>query len=913
MDDNKTVNVKTKKKLPLGVKLLLLPFDIVLVLLLVVLLWFAFCFFDRVKPVEALPPDYAVYLRTDSVWDTVEPLLDLDATLIAMTSPEFKDYRDTFLEIKQSKLRNNFFVKTALKRRVDAAVYGYEDDGKLSALCVLDAGIISGAVRLVPYIIPHVKAAAEQIEISVNNHGTFYQFGDAGCFVIKKNLVIFSTSRNLLEQAMTYSNGDLYQKEELEVFKKKLRDPLRILADGRNVLKLVAQMPVSEEDKKNNTPSMLKNYLEMIVPYLSEEEYTTVNFGISESDLNLTISVPMGITEDYVSVDNESPVLNLLEKESQVPSLLPKFADDVQYYTLISAGSLSELRDATVKILPDSKKFLATWNKSDTVSKIVFNTSLDELLFSWTGSEFAIFGIEGKSEPVFALSISDEAKRRQIFDRVFASYIVQSNDSLLVDGVRLPSINMPSFVLSVLQELNINVPHPYYLIKDDFIFLSESPENLVAINSDAKSTKKLSGSENWMKVSSKHSPYSTLSLYYNLERSVPFFIKGNSTMSKILALYNAGRFDLRIKDSMLTVQLQASALELESSQHIPGFPFELENKSNSELIKSNAKKSKTIYWVENGISVNSLDCGKFEKQTFELPEVQYIVAADEATIKANGGEIWAVTKTGVVYLLNSKLEVLNGYPVLSGLSMTCAPFIYKDSLVLIGNDGVMCFVSPNGEIKNLETDVESEIKSTPTVNGDILAFYEKGFFGGIHIYKNLEPVTAEGPFEMEGIAYGSPCVFNAGGKQYTAMITQAGVLYVYDFAGNLMQPFPVTLPGVFFMNVEMADGYLFALSSEGALFRVGLDGKSLRVKIPYFTAKTGHITVCDYDGQTGQEIFVSGDGNSIYGFNSAMEMLPQFPVSGYGKPLFQDLNGDGKNDCLAITFDNKISAANVLR
>ena len=50
--------------------------------------------------------------------------------------------------------------------------------------------------------------------------------------------------------------------------------------------------------------------------YLSEEEYTTVNFGISESDLNLTISVPMGITVDYVSVDNESPVLNLLEKES---------------------------------------------------------------------------------------------------------------------------------------------------------------------------------------------------------------------------------------------------------------------------------------------------------------------------------------------------------------------------------------------------------------------------------------------------------------------------------------------------------------------------------------------------------------------------------------------------------------------
>ena len=104
-----------------------------------------------------------------------------------------------------------------------------------------------------------------------------------------------------------------------------------------------------------------------------------------------------------------------------------------------------------------------------------------------------------------------------------------SNDSLLVDGVRLPCIQMPNFILSVLQALNINIPKPYYLIKDDFIYLSQSPENLVAINFDYQHSKKLSGSENWMRVSSRQSPYSSLSLYYNLERSVPFFIKGNST------------------------------------------------------------------------------------------------------------------------------------------------------------------------------------------------------------------------------------------------------------------------------------------------------------------------------------------------------------------------------------------------
>ena len=106
----KTENSKAgKKKRPLALRLLLLPFKIIFVLLIIVLIWFCYCFFDRVKPVDALPPDYALYMRTDSVWGSAEPLLDLDATLIAMTSPELQKYRDKYLMLKSSKLRQNFF------------------------------------------------------------------------------------------------------------------------------------------------------------------------------------------------------------------------------------------------------------------------------------------------------------------------------------------------------------------------------------------------------------------------------------------------------------------------------------------------------------------------------------------------------------------------------------------------------------------------------------------------------------------------------------------------------------------------------------------------------------------------------------------------------------------------------------
>ncbi len=886
-------NENRKKKLPFFVKLLLLPFEILLALLIILLAWFAFCYFDRIKAVDVLPPDYAVYLRTDSVWTTAEPLLDLDATLIAMTSPDLQKYRETYLNLKSSKLRQNFFVKKALQRRLDAAIYG-DNSG---AIAVLDAGFLSGASRFIPYCIPHIKALSGKLELSSNRHGNFYQFGDTAYFVFKKNLIIVATSKNLLEEAMTFSNSSLYQTNELEAVNARLREPIRILANGENLLKLADN-----------------SYIQAIVPYLSKDEYTSLSFGISQNELNVSISVPMAFDDgEGQEAEENHPVLRLLKKDSVLPGLLPQFSEDVQYYTLVSAGFLSDLREAALKILPPEKDFTATWNKSDSICRIVFNRSLNELLFSWTADEYAVFGIEGKAEPVIAIKIGDEEKRREIFDRIFASYVINSNDSLLVDGVRLPCIQMPGFLLSILQTMNVNIPKPYYLVKDNYIYLSQSPENLVAISSGSQRSKKLSSSENWKRVSSKQSPYSTLSLYYNLERSVPFFIKGNSAMSKILSLYNSGRFDLRIKDNLLTVQLQASAVEVESSKHIPGFPLELENKTNAALIKSNVKKSKQVFWLENNSSVNSLDCGTFERLSAEYPDLQYIVAASEGTAKVNGGELWAVTKNGMAYLLNSKLESVLGYPILSGLTLSCPPFVFKDSLVLTGNDGTFCFISAGGEISEFESGVEGGILSTPSVNGDYMAFYEKGFFGGIHVYKNLEPVNTEGPLELDGIAYGSPCLFTAGGKMYTAMITQAGQLYVYDVNGQPLEPFPVGLNGVFYLNVEMADGYLFALAADGDLYRVGLDGKSMRVRIPYFTAKSGHLTVYDYDDKAGQEIFVSGEGNSLYGFASSMELLPQFPVSGYGNPLFIDLNGDNKKDCLAITFDNKIAASNVLK
>jgi len=891
---------ETKQKAPLWKKLLLFPLKLILAILAVILIWFTFCFFDRIKPVDAIPPEYALYLRTDKVWDNAEPLLDLDASLIALTSPELQKFRQTFLNLKSSKLRNNFFVKHALKRRLDAAIYQPDANDKNTFTIVLDAGFLSGAVRLFPFILPHIKKLSDKIELCSNNFGKFYKFKDAGFFVIKKNLVIFASSREQMYSSMRLDNISLYKAEELAAMNARLDEPMRILADSSNLIKIISS---------TNEESTIQYYIDAVLPFLSQEKYASLNLGITNSDLNLSIDIPFELPQDIA----EQPVLQLLKKESSVPSLLPKFSDEIQYYTLLNAGSLSELKKAAMKILPQEKGLDSAWANGDSVCKILFNKSLDEILFSWTADEFAFLGIEGKSEPVLCIKISNEEKRQEIFSEIFSSFIIQANDSLLVDGVRLPCIQIPSFISGILQALDVNVPRPYYLVKDDFIYFSQSPENLISINSFSKNDTKLSSSENWKRVSSKLSPDSTISLFYNLERSVPFFIKGSSTFSKILSLYNSGRFDIKIKAENLSIQLQASTAKPEASNTIPGFPIVLQNKVASNLINSNNKKSNLIFWIEEDSTVNSMNCTTFKQNKSLINELAYIMAAEEETSEACKGELWAVTKSGLVYLLDKELNPLEGYPLLTGLSDFSEPFIYEGSLCLMNTNGKLIKISHDCKITEIQINTESSIKAAPSVSENIIAFYEKGFFGGIHVLESLEEITADGPLELDGIAYGSPCVFKVNGKSFIAMITQAGSLYLFDSDFSLLPDFPIELDGVFYINVKASDNYIFAISSEGSLYRVDLQGNCLQVKIPYFSANKGLLTIQNYDDSGNSEIFISGEGNSLYGFNTELELLPAFPLAGYGIPIFKDLNGDNKKDCLILTLDNTISATNVLR
>lgn len=886
-EPQKTQPSKNKKKKPFILRFFKLIFSIILTLFLLLTIWFTFCFFNKVDNLSALPSNFSAYIRTDSVWNAVEPILDLKAADILLADEPLLTFRETFLSLRESDLRNNFLVSYALSRRIDAALYNSEDSKEATYLGIVDMGLLSGGTRLLP-LLYRFFSIPNLIYVMSGSDSCFEYNLESMILYIKpyKNLVIVSNDKNLLHSSIAIDNTTTFSKSELTLLKQPLTQPFRITADGNKLLSLF------QSDNQ---------YIQTLTQSISTKNLSEINFGITDENINIGIKIPFSVDE----TNSDDALVKLIQKDSKLPVLINKLPESVQYYTFLTAGNLSELKEAAFSILSDKPDLEKKWRDANNISKMVFKETLDEILFSWTSDEYAVLGIEGKAEPVFAIKIADEVKRQYIFDTILSSIVFKANNSLLLDGIRMPRIEFPVFLQSLLEAFKINLPKPYYMVKDGFVYFSQSPENLALINASIKSGAKINKNENWQKVSGKQNPQSSVSLFYDLERSIPFFIKNKSIISEILKLYNIGRVDVMTQNQTLYLTLQASAYESASTKDIPGFPINLEGKVVPVLHKSNNTKSKMLFWQENN-SVKAINISNFEVSTKEINNLFSII---QNANPSDENELWALTKDGNVYLFNGKLEVAENFPIITGEAPTSNPAVFNNKIIFFAADGELISVNTNGEITKSSIDVMNDIKSTPVVFEDSIAVYEKGFLGTIHLLSEQNNVLSEKSIiDVEGIAYGSPNFIKVNNQKYIGFITQSGDFSIWDSNNNLVEGFPVSVDGIFYTNVKSCNDFFVALSEDGTIYKLELSGKVTSVKIPYLTAKNNYITIYDYDDDNSMEIFICGDSNIIYGLNKDFEYLNNFPLSGFGEIEFADVNGDKISDCITLSIDNKLNA-----
>jgi hypothetical protein len=876
--------VNTRKR-PLILRLFLRLLIFICILICIVAGWIVFASVDKVPPFRVIPGGYSLFVRTDSVWNAVSPVLDLQAADTILADPSFSKYRPVFMSLRSSELRANKYVQFAASRRAEMALYTSENRTDYAA--AIDMSFLSALTRFADILGPNLKITNLYYKKASPFSYFEYHTEDSVIFLKqRRNLVIAANSIDMLTRCLEGDNESSYTQNEKKLLGGKVSGAIQFVADAKKIALQIAQGSTAAES---------------MTSFLTDGAHSMLTFDISDSGIDIKAEFPFTLPEK-----SDSPFVPILSRNSPMPGLLTRLGDTVQYYTLLNAGPFSELKDAAFPLIRKEKNADTIWKKGESLSKIFFSLSLEDILFSWTGNECAVLGIEGNSDPVFVLKVRDEKQRKKVFDSIVSSFVVENNTNLIIGGVRLPCLEMPPFLNDILVSFNIELPRPYYLVQDGYIYFSESPQNLSSIYNDSREGRMLARNAAWKSVSENQNPSTTLSLYYNLQRSVPFFFENGTMLSKILRLYNIGRCDFRVKDNILTCQLHAVSCSTVNMRIIPGFPLQTGNVTDYNLQRESGKNDDAVFWVEDGIKIKSLELASMKQYELSLPDSCTIVASEE---KAAGGVLWAVTEKGAVYLLDRKLECAEAFPVITGALPSAQCSSYGSSLLIPSRDGSVVQVSADGVYKLIPVCDGALFKSAPVVLNENAVVYNKGFHGTIYLIKNGACVNSGSPMEIDGIGFGSPSLVEKNHILYTAFITQAGRFYLFA-DGKPVSGFPLDIPNVFYTNVVSCGSFFFALSQDAQLYRIGFDGSFTSVKIPdALSAKQGFIA--SVSSGVRDDIYICADGNVLYGFDETLEILRDFPLAGRSRPVFSDVNGDRKKDCLVLSTDKKLYAWNL--
>ena len=876
------------------------------IIIFIILAWTALSLIGRVKA-DAVIPETAVFRISISnpirLIDGIlshEPLREIEAISLKLSQeiPALAVAAESVHLIKENPLLKNRFVRLLTRGNIEVAMLASQTSPDNSLLAVWDTGLLSPVFRL---------RIAAFISRFVNVQGLYYvQAGRSSRFELRtpemtlyigpyRNL-LFITSCPKTFEARTSLHEDT--------------------ANGRfNVIR-----PSAFHAAFLFSPYFINSLLSEQDPAIAAvlnniDIHSVVEAGVSihPRKIELRLTAPLS---------SHQPALNrLLEQRSAVPSIAELLPASTQYATILSAGTLQELFQAALVFSgPD---FEDNFRRADSASRTLLRLSLDDLLFSWSGTEFAVFGLEGRPHPVYAIQIADERRRQEVFERAFRSIVLTENVRLNLDGVRVPQIEVPQFLQSLLQRWNIFLPSPFYIIHRDYLLVSESAEALLSALRAMQRNDVLPRTAAWRNIAGGRPAASAFSLYYSLDLAVPFFLRNNTVLSSFLGIYREGLVRLGFNTgaigfaggiahadiSLVLIPGSGSGVTL-----ISALPIEargrLSNRVHGSGFAASGVGAERRIFLSAGDTVFSIDPSDNSIHEFSAPgQGNLWIIPAEGVENRNNVNAWIVSDRGRVTLTDGNLEPAQGFPLLTGLRLSSPPAAYNGRLYLCDEDGRIHVIDANGVHSVWETSFFVPVRSPPsfltiTTRGgfgasttrSFAAVYPRSFFGELWLFDTDGNVLPNWPVGLSidndddfttGIGFGSPLLFAHNNRVLVAFVCQAGYLFVFNENASPVFPFPIALDGVFFQQ-PVFDGTFFWLAcSEGFLFRVSLNGEVLYHRIANFSVREeGHITVFDSDGSGVPDVFITGEGNALHAFTRNFRSLDGFPLPMWGMPYF---------------------------
>ena len=848
-------------------------------------------FIGRITPDSVIPDSFELYVSIPDTARLAGNVLNHKSLPDIMALAELAPLMSVFNQVRNSGIAENRWVQMAAGGRLKAAALP-ED----RLLAVWDAGVVSSIFRFLPALARRINVPGLYYVRAGGASRFEYRLDDGMVFFIgpHRNLLVLSNNAALFESVLDGTSRD----------DDRIGAPPRTFHSTNHDIALLLSPDALTNALAGGEPDP---DLLAALNLLRFPGNVELSVRVLPNQLKFNLVTPLG-------TDNEA-LRRIIERNSGATPILAMIPENTQYLTMLAAGSLAELLEGASAIAgPELADALRT---ADTASRTVLRMSLDELLFSWTGSQFAVYGLEGRPHPVIAIEIANEAQRREVFDRAFGTIFLAADLRLNLDGNRIPRITVPPFLTTVLSSLGVNIPSPFYIVQNNYLFISESAETLLAAVNAVRRNEVLPRQELWRTLSENGTGPSSVTLFYSLDRSLPFFLRGNNELTAILGLYRQGLVRLSLEDSVLRVSLSVIPGAGRGIVPVAGFPLELADPAQAAVRPGNrlfntSPGRDTRLLVTRGndvLAISPLDRSVRELRGFGSPWAS-VHAIPQTPSGGGGGEAWIVDTHGNVSLVDSELSNLRGFPISTGIRLSAPPQSWGGKLFLSSDDGAVYTVDSNASVSRWGI-FSSALRSPPAFiefnNRTFVGIYPRDIiFGQIFLMDADGRTLPNWPVHIPRIAFGSPLLFSARhpGAQaglFVAFVTQAGDLAVYTEDAQMLPGFPIELPGVFFLQPVFDGENLWLIESEGTLYRISLDGEVFSQSIPRLTVREeGYITVFDGD------IFFSGEGNALHGYSRNFNSLDGFPLPVWGRPVIGDLLRDGQIKAAGVGMDNRL-------
>ena len=906
-------NGTKKKKHGFFGTLIITLFVIILIILLPAAGFLIYSSLDGADPAEHIPQGFYAYINLPSAGDFLQKTVSVQTLDALLTGANTEKLQGTLRSVRASPVLSAKWFDKASNFRLDAAVY---PNG--AYLVCAKLGFRSAASRLLPYIVryrPDIFSSVKELSAETENGTMFwiYKTGDSQKVYIGfyKDLMIASASKDLCMQALHKSGqnsaADAAQNNEhittIKQFTKK---------SGRDALSILTDVNYFTSHIKNDT------LYGKIISRLTFPEYTAVNFNLNKKE--------MSVSGNCVWDSDSKGLKIILQNKSAVPGILARLPESTDYITLLKMGTPAFLFENGTELL--GKNIINAYENAANGVRFLFQKSIEELLFSWMGDEIGIIGTASSEEPVFFVSLKDEKQCRDVFSHIFSTLFVQQDVSAVVNGMRIPRIEFPEVIKALVRSFKVELSTPFYIIRDGYLYLSQSAEALAEFTEEAKSGKLLVKTENWKTIARAVSPETSVFAYYTLDSRVPAFLKHNAALKAVLKDYGKGVVSVKLDGAQkLRFELYTQKTASASREELASFPYDCGVKVQSHIYSGKtAKNVPYAYWA-SGQSVYAFNLAQRSVRSITLDDTAYIsVQRGEASEKGIIKAVWAVSARGTVYKTDYDLNPLEGFPLLTGERVSASPAPINGSIAVpLADKNALLFIDSNAHTYFSE-EMNAKLKQPPLVFENIIAAHPRSFDSLVYLFDTKGNILPDYPIESDSISAVRPVLYrDPRAGLYMAVLTEDGVFTllpvslpqggkrteISDKNGRERQTFSLSLNAaskvqpVYSPSLNM----FFAADENGTLYKIDtecriVDKTALKPK----TAQNRIISLLDFDGDGTDEIFVSGGGNALYAYNAQLMPIEGFPVAGTGIPQMIDVDGDGFAELVTCSIDNKIHA-----